>query len=187
MRLQQFALPLAIAAVAATGAWVHFLLSGLSPEMPIDPEHPDYIVRDIRITEITPEGVPGRIVEATELRHYSLLRLTTAEAPLVRLFREGAEDWRVRAEAGRILHRDDEILLEGEVQIDRSATGDTAPLRILTRDLRILDEGRFAETPQPARIESGRQRVTGTGLQAWLETPVRVKLLAQVRGHHEPD
>ena len=121
------------------------------------------------------------------MRHYSRLQVTTAEHPLVRLFREGAEDWRVRAEAGRISHRDDEILLEGEVQIDRAAAGRAAPLRIITRDVRILDEGRYAETPRPALIESGRQKVTGKGLQAWLEAPVKVKLLAEVQGHHEPE
>lgn len=185
MRLQRLALPLAIMAIAAVGIWIHFLLEGLAPDTPIDPSHADYVVQDLRITEMTAQGVPGRIVEATALRHFGRLGFTDADNPLLRIFREGAEDWRVRSAAGRIRHRDDEILLEGEVQIDRSARGGEAPLQIHTRDLRILDQGRYAETPHAARIESGRQRVTGTGLQARLEAPVKVKLLAQVRGHHE--
>lgn len=187
MRPARLALPLAIMVIVAVGIWVHFLLEDLAPPQPPDPERPDYIVRDLRIIEMTSEGVPGRIVEAKSLRHYSGLDATEAEHPILTIFHEGAENWRVRSESGRILHSDDEILLEGEVQIDRSAVGNIEPLRILTRNLRVLNQGTYAETPHETRIESIRHQVKGTGMKAWLEAPVRVKLLAQVQGHHELD
>ena len=159
--------------IVAVGIWVHFLLEDLAPPQPPDPERPDYIVRDLRIIEMTSEGVPGRIVEAKSLRHYSGLDATEAEHPILTIFHEGAENWRVRS--------------EGEVQIDRSAVGNIEPLRILTRNLRVLNQGTYAETPHETRIESIRHQVKGTGMKAWLEAPVRVKLLAQVQGHHELD
>jgi lipopolysaccharide export system protein LptC len=187
MRLQRLTLPLAVSGIVAVGAWVHFLLQGLAPPQPVDPERPDYVVGDLRVTEMTPAGVPGRTLEATTLRHYSQLGITRTDSPVLTLFENGSEYWHVRAQSGRIRHSDEEILLEGEVRIDRPAVGDAEPLQVFTRDLRIRDQGAFAETPHEARLESPRHKVTGKGLQAWLEAPVRVKLLAQVRGHHELD
>lgn len=187
MRLRQLTLPVAIAGIVAVGAWVHFLLEGLAPARPPDPDRPDYVVGDLRITEMTPEGIPGRILVAPALRHYSQRGITRTDNPVLTIFQEGRENWRVRAESGRIRHSDEQILLEGGVRIDRAAIGDEEPLQILTRDLRILDQGSYAETREEASLTSPRHRVTGKGLQAWLEAPVRVKLLAQVRGHHELD
>lgn len=187
MRLRRLTLPLTIAGIVAVGAWVHFLLKGLAPPRPPDPDRPDYVVGDLRITEMTAEGIPGRILEAPTLQHFSQRGITRTDRPVLTIFQDRRENWRVRSESGRIRHSDEEILLEGEVHIDRAAIGDEEPLQIITRDLRIRDQGTYAETREEASLESPRHRVTGKGLQAWLEAPVRVKLLAHVRGHHGLD
>ena len=77
------------------------------------------------------------------------------------------------------------MLLLGEVQIDREEAEDVRPVHLVTRDLRVQPKDEYAETDQPVRAESGASWVESTGLQAWLREPVRIKLLADVRGYYE--
>lgn len=187
MRASRLLLPVAVTGFVAAGAWIHLQLTRLAPESPIDPSRPDAVVRDLRITEMTEAGVAGRILEAEVTRHFSQRGLTEADEPVITLFRGTEGDWKVRGEQGRITHETRAILLAGDVQIDRAARPGLEPLQIVTRDLRILDEGEYAETDQPVSISQPGHDVTGVGLQAWLKPPVRVKLLQHVRGLHELD
>lgn len=187
MRASRLLLPVAVTGFVAAGAWIHLQLARLAPETPIDPSTPDAVVRDLRVTEMTDAGVAGRILEAEVARHFSRQGVTEADKPVITLFRGTEGDWKVQGAQGQITHETRAILLAGGVQIDRAAAPGVEPLHIVTRDLHILDEGEYAETDQPVSIRQPGHEVTGVGLQAWLKTPVRVKLLQRVRGLHELD
>ena len=68
----------------------------------------------------------------------------------------------------------------------RAASPDTEPMRLLTQRLRIRPEEDYAETDDPVTITRGPDRVDAVGMQAWMRKPVRIKLLAEARGHYVP-
>ena len=185
MRKRNWLVPATMAGVIVSGVWVHFLLEGLAPDTPLDPWRPDYMVSDLRLTEMTPEGTRARTLEAGTLRHYSRGDLTEADAPLVHLYRDGLPEWHIRGDSGRLVRNRTELYLDGNVRIDRDAGAEGEPVSITTRDLRILHREGYAETAESTVIENPRHRIEGVGLQAWFDGPARVKLLAHVRGRHE--
>lgn len=181
---QRWTLPLTLTLTLGAGAWIHFALRGAEPLPAADPLRPDFIIRDAHLTEMDRRGEVTRMLEAPEMRHYSPRELTEADSPVLTLFKPG-EQWRIASETARVLHPVSEILLDGQVDILRSETKDSAYLHVITRDVRFLQETNYAETSAPAVIESPGHRVEGVGLQAWLAAPVRVKLLDEVHGIHE--
>jgi len=187
MQPRRLLIPAAIVAFIAIGAWIQLLLTSATPEIPLDEQHPDYIVTSARITEMSETGTPERILEASILRHYSTRDLSEAENPVLELRPADSTHWHVEADSAQVTRHGDEILLEGGVQIDTLEDPARDPMHIRTRDLRVLQKEAYAETAQPTVIESTHHRIEGIGMQAWLEEPVRVKLLTQVRGRHEID
>ena len=95
--------------------------------------------------------------------------------------------WRVRSERGWISSDGALILLQGEVHIERDAREGAHAMHMVTRDLRVQPKDEYAETDNPVQVRSGASWLESTGLQAWLREPVRIKLLADVRGHYEAD
>lgn len=185
MRKRNWLFPAALSGIVLAGAWVHLLLEGAAPDAPLDPTRPDYVVNDLRITEMSADGTPDRVLEAATLRHYSKADLTEADAPLVHLYRDGSPEWHVRGESGRLVRNRTEILLDGKVWIDRESAAGGEPVHITTRDLRIIHGERYAETAEATVIEDSKHRIEGIGLEAWFDSPVRIKLLNEVRGRHE--
>ena len=181
---RNWTLPVTIGLMVAVGGWIHLSLRNAEPQPPSDPTRPDFIIRDARLTKMDRRGNVTRILEATELRHFSPRELTEADAPVLTLFKPG-EQWRIASATARVLHPDHEVLLDGDVDILRPETKDAAALHVITRDVRFLQDDNYAETAEPAVIESPGHRVEGIGLQAWLNDPVRVKLLDEVHGIHE--
>ena len=119
------------------------------------------------------------------MRHFPDDESTELTRPQMLLLAPGKPPWRVRSETGWISSGGALILLQGEVHIEREAGEGVRPLHLVTRDLRVQPKDEYAETDQPVRVESGANRVESIGLQAWLREPVRIKLLADVRGYYE--
>lgn len=185
MRKRRWIVPISLVGLVAVGVWVHLLLKNVAPDMPLDASRPDYVITDLRVIEMTEQGNPGRVLEANQLRHYSRNDLTETDEPLVHIFKNGVVEWHIRGEFGRLVNERTEIILDGPVWIDRAEESEDEPVHITTRDLHIFHEERYAETRQPTVIESTQHRIEGIGLEAWFDKPVRVKLLADVRGRHE--
>ena len=186
-RRRNYLLPITLLLLFGLGAWIHVAIRSAAPLAPTDPSRPDYIVRTAHMIEMDGKGIPTRTLDASELRHYSQRDLTEADSPVMVVMDAGRESWRIRSASARVLHGNDEILLDGAVDIQHSETADAPPMHVVTRALRFLQNENYAETDQEALLESPGHRVEGVGLQAWLSEPVRVKLLHEVRGRHELD
>ena len=77
------------------------------------------------------------------------------------------------------------VLLQGKVNIDRSAAPGIRPMHIITSDLRVQPKNNYAETDADARANSRDDWIESTGMQIWFAERIRVKLLAKVRGRYE--
>lgn len=150
------------------------------------PAHtPDYWVEGLVARSMDIYGRPQRILQARMLTHYPDDGSTELTLPRLQLLEPDRPPWRIDSKYGWLSPDGELVLLQGEVNIRREASPGRLPVHLLTRDLRVQPKDEYAETEHHVRILSGPHRVQSTGLQAWLRPPVRIKLLADVRGHYE--
>jgi len=172
--------------ILATAAW--WLQQGIQEDPPRQPRQthtPDYWVEDLSVRTMDAEGRPRRLLNAVSMRHFPDDDSTELTEPELLLLEPGRPPWRVRSELGWVSPDGELVLLQGEVHIDREAADGVRPVHLVTRDLRVQPKSEYAETEHPVRTESGPHWLESTGMQAWLREPVRIKLLANVRGHYE--
>jgi lipopolysaccharide export system protein LptC len=149
-------------------------------------EHiPDYYLEGYTATVLDEEGKPSQRLVAEKLTHYPDDDSTELKQPRLTIFDEGRPPWRIRSETGWVSGDGEVILLQGKVNIDRSEVPGVRGMHIATRDLRVQSKDNYVESEAVITVRSGRDRLSAKGIQAWFSKPVRIKLLANVRGHHE--
>jgi len=176
----------ALLMILAGGTW--WLRQGVQDDterQPHPPHTPDYWIDGLNARTMDKEGRPRRLLTAESLLHFPDDQSTELTRPELLLLEDGRPPWRIRSELGWVSRDGELLLLQGEVQIERETDGNVRPMHLVTRDLRVQPKDEYAETEQPARVDSGPHWMESTGLQAWLREPVRIKLLADVRGHYE--
>jgi len=146
---------------------------------------PDYYVEGFTDTQMDGLGRPSQRLAAERMTHYPESDTTELTQPRIRIYDGERPPWRVRARSGWISGDGQVVLLRGTVHIDRSASPSIRPVHIITRDLRVQPKENYAETDEPIKFTSNNDRVDAKGMQAWFNPPVRIKLLANVRGHYE--
>lgn len=94
-------------------------------------------------------------------------------------------EWRLRAENGWIAADQQQVRLEGEVVMTRTAESGKSPVTITTRDVLVRPTERYAETAAPALAVTPGGELRAIGVRAYLDQE-RLELLSQVRGFYEP-
>jgi lipopolysaccharide export system protein LptC len=144
----------------------------------------DYYLKDMQATTMNEAGQPARTLEAQELRHYPGDGTTELTRPRLTVHQGKQPPWLVVSDDGWISADASLVLLGGEVHITRDAGSDNRPMRIDTRNLRVQPRQDYAETDETVRVRSEQDRIDATGMQAWLRSPARIKLLANVKGYY---
>lgn len=172
--------------MAAIGGLAWWLQQGDEPAARNEVDQnrrPDYTVDNFTATEMDETGKPHRRLSAIELRHYADDDSNELQSPRLTMFEDAAPPWLVRSETARVPGNGDDILLQGEVFIDRARGEETQPMHIETRELLVKRRQNYAETDQPVRATSELDWVTSkTGAEIWLGENLRIKLLGRVRG-----
>jgi lipopolysaccharide export system protein LptC len=176
---------LLLVVVAAGSWWLKESLEEPHERRPRPPHTPDYWLQDLSARTTDETGQVRRHLEAESLRHYPDDDSTELTAPELVLFEPSRPPWRIRSAEGWVSPDGELVLLRGDVRIDREAAEGVPPVHLETRDLRVQPKAEYAETDAPVTARSGPHRVEAVGLRAWLGPPVRIKLLADVRGHYQ--
>lgn len=164
--------------------WLNLTHREDPPRVSRAPHLPDFWVEGFNALTMDAEGRPARRLTASLMRHFEDDGTTELTAPVLLVYEPGLPPWHIRSERGWMSGDGNLLLLQGEVLIDREASERSRPVHLVTRDLRVQPREDYAETDQAVHAESGPHWVTSQGLEAWLRAPVRIKLLAQVRGHY---
>ena len=136
------------------------------------PAHsPDYYLSHFTATTMDKNGRPDKRLAADKMVHFP--------------DDEQRPPWQVRSETGWVSGDKELVLLQGEVHIDRPAAPGVRPFNVVTRDLRVQPSNNYAETDADSLTRSRADWVESTGMQIWFARPIRVKLLANVRGRYE--
>lgn len=154
---------------------------------PIAPKarhEPDYYMEQFSKLSMDVQGRLDSKLEADFMVHYPDDDSTELVQPKLELYNGSSRPWIVVAERGWVSANNEHILLYGPVEIWRSDDAGNRELEVHTRDLRILTDEDYAESDNPTTVRSPNSTTRAIGMQAWFRTGL-VKLLRDVRGHHE--
>lgn len=183
LSVRQSILALTLAAIGGLAWW---LPKGDEPDT-VQKAHrdrrPDYTVDNFTATEMDETGTPKQRLVATELRHYADDDTNELESPRLTVFEAGTPPWLVRSETAWVSGDSGQILLQGEVFIDREAGKTTRPVHIKTRKLLVRRRDSYAQTDQPVHATSNLDWVTSdNGAEIWFGEDLRIKLQGRARG-----
>lgn len=149
-------------------------------------EHsPDYYLNHFTAVTMGDNGKPDKRLSADKMVHFPDDDTTELSKPKMTIYDENRPPWEVRSETGWVSGDKELVLLQGKVKIERPAAPGIRPLQIITSDLRVQPKNNYAETDADAHAKSRDDWVESTGMQIWFAQPIRVKLLAKVRGRYE--
>jgi len=151
------------------------------------PHSLDYYLENFRATAMGMNGEPDKQLSGQRMAHFPDDDSTELTAPQMTLYDEHSPPWKIRSERGWVSGDKQLILLQGMVNIDRNGAPGVRPMHIITRDLHIQPEENYAETDQDVFVRSDEDRLESRGMQAWFAKPMRIKLLANVRGRYDPE
>lgn len=152
-----------------------------------EPHNADYFLENFTNTVMNEQGMPFRRLSADRMLHFPDDDSTELTNPHLTLFQDKLPLWQVQSEQGWLSGDGKLLLLNGPVTIDRTAAAMSRPLHIVTRNLRVQPEENYAETDERITVTSLGSRLESKGIQVWFKEPVRMKFLANVKGHYEID
>ncbi|MDE1983824.1 MAG: LPS export ABC transporter periplasmic protein LptC [Gammaproteobacteria bacterium] len=179
----RFALAILVLALAAAGTW--WLLRHVTPPTvppPAPPTHvPDYSFTDATVTTFNAQGNPQAILRSPRMLHHPDDDSIEVFAPRIQYFISGSPPWNAAADQALLPAGGNLVELEGHVQMQHPANNNGPPLLIQTDKMNVDLDTNIATTADPVAITQGNSRMTGVGLQAWLNDN-RLLLQSQVRG-----
>jgi len=146
---------------------------------------PDYYLNRFTADTMDENGKPDKRLSADKMVHFPDDDTTELSKPRMTIYDADRPPWKIRSETGWVSGDKELVLLQGKVNIDRSAAPGIRPMHIITSDLRVQPKNNYAETDADARANSRDDWIESTGMQIWFAEPIRVKLLAKVRGRYE--
>ena len=149
------------------------------------PGTPDFYLEHFTATTMGQDGRPDKRLSAERMVHYPADDSTELTQPRMTIFDADRPPWKIRSETGWVSGDREIVLLNGEVKIDRSVAEGIRPLHLTTSNLRVQPEQNYAETDEYVYADSDGSWAESTGMQVWLKKPMRIKLLANVRGRYE--
>jgi len=127
------------------------------------PDAPDFIAKNIVLTQFDPTGHAKRKVFSNEITHFSDGRAEIAEPRMVSL-RPDEPQLEVSARRAEVLNDGETVHLQGDVLIRRAAAKDAPALRLSTDRLTVLPDLDRYTTDAPVDMQRGRSRIQGVGM-----------------------
>jgi lipopolysaccharide export system protein LptC len=147
----------------------------------IRPRHdPDAIVDGFSATTLNKSGTPSFIVHAGKMLHFSDDDSTNLEAPRITLLDERNLPLYASAQDGIISSKGEEIILAGNVAVQRNTGKQNRILNLQTDYLRVLPGEGLLETDRPVKLTEPDSIASAVGLELNNNTRT-MKLLSRVR------
>jgi len=176
----------ALVLLAAFTWWLAFMQQAEPEKTPVKASHKvDYFLKDFNSRSMTLTGDLKQRIRSEYMQHFVDDDSTELTKPKITMYSTDKPDLNIESDTGYISADGELILLNGAVNIKRSALKNIAPLEIDTHNLRVQIPNDFAETDEFVTIKSAGNTIQGTGLRAHFREPINIKILEKVNGHHE--
>lgn len=164
--------------------------SGPEPTLPLlqapDERLVSLYIRDYQVAFTAADGRLARTLSGALFTQLAADGSAEIEAPRFILHNPAAPSWHARAAQGLLSADGERLQLRGGVVIERAADARHPPLRVETDSLELRHRESYARTDSRVVLTRGADRMEAVGLEAWLQPPMRLKLLSRVRGRYEP-
>ena len=187
MSIREGIIILVLGGLAGAAWWFSWSSRLPEPVRESDASSPDFYMDGTTIVMIGRGGHRGNELRADTLVHYPGDDSTNLTNPVLTVYKKDSAPWTVVSEAARVSSGGNLILFQGKVTISRGGTQGDRPLQLITRNLRWRPDDSYAETDEHASLRSGANTLDGVGMEAWLDSPVRLTLLSRVRSVYERD
>lgn len=146
---------------------------------------PDFLIEGVAAKKFDALGNLRYQLTAETMRHNPEDGSTTLSVPVVDFFDIEHAPWHMTAQQGQISENGKRVTLTGGVTIDRQQSPSEAAIHITAEDLRIDPNEGYLETDNKVELSNLGSHAEAVGMQAWLKTPARIKLLSKARGYYE--
>lgn len=171
--------------LAAASGWLLYRLGlGERVSTPKPKHDPDYYMENFVQSTMDKDGRLHHRLRAELMLHYPDDDSTELVRPVLEVYNEAPTPWHIAADKGWISANNKLVLLTGKVHMWQDNAAGQRQFDVVTRDVRILPDTRYAETSQPAVIRSPRMEYHCVGVRAYFDQNI-FELLNQVRGRHE--
>ncbi|MDR0563747.1 MAG: LPS export ABC transporter periplasmic protein LptC [Azoarcus sp.] len=158
--------PLVLAALLAVGSfWLERLTHIDEPAETAVRQTPDFEASQTLITGFNKEGKLRFSLVSPQLTHFPVTDTTFVEAPRLLLISEGRR-MNTSARQGEVSSGGQQVVLTGDVKIDRESAPGIPPLRLLTEKVTIWPEEQRAISNAPAHLERGNDHANANRLEA---------------------
>jgi lipopolysaccharide export system protein LptC len=172
--------------LAAAGTWwllQHVTLPSI--QKPIATTHePDYYFTDATVTTLNAQGKPETVMSAPRILHHPDDDSVEVFAPRVEYFIANGKPWHLQADHALLPSGDKLVELDGHVEIQHPSDNGGPPLIIQTDKMSVNLNTNIATTADPVEILQGDNRMTGVGMQVYLDEN-RLQLETDARGYYE--
>ena len=157
----------------------------IEPGPKLEPGKVDYYSKGLKRTVLDEAGKPKEMLYAEELVHYDGENRTELTNPVFTLYTKEGPPWIIHSETATLPGEGDEILLHGEVLVQRDANKNGRTMRIETTNARVQPDNNYAETDEDIRVISPPDYMSGTGAKMKFGDGIQYSVLANVRRKHE--
>ena len=157
----------------------------MEPGQKLEPGKVDYYSKGLKRTVLDESGKPKEMLYAEELVHYDGENRTELTNPVFTLYTKEGPPWIIHSETATLPGESDEILLHGEVLVERDENKNGRTMRIETTNARVQPKNNYAETDEDIRVISPPDYMSGTGAKLKFGDGIQYSVLANVRRKHE--
>ena len=157
----------------------------MEPGQKLEPGKVDYYSKGLKRTVLDESGKPKEMLYSEELVHYEGENRTELTNPVFTLYTKEGPPWIIHSETATLPGESDEILLHGEVLVERDENKSGRTMRIETTNARVQPKNNYAETDEDIRVISPPDYMSGTGAKLKFGDGIQYSVLANVRRKHE--
>jgi len=153
----------------------------------VGPPRSGYTLTDARMTEYDAEGRPSFHLQSPHLERREGDDSLYLNAPTFQLpsNQVGVPDWKGQSLYGWVNKDGSQLKLQGPVEMNRTAFGDTPATHMQTADVTAWPKQNRLETAAPAQMVQGGTRISGVGMRADLNDK-HLELLDDVHATFPP-
>ncbi len=144
----------------------------------------DYFMEGVVSRHFDQAGALSHVLSAPRIDYFIAEQRSVMQQPHIQLARDSGEPWQLRADHADAIHQTEQVLLNGNVSLNRASGSGAVALRMETSQLSVNMQARSASTDAEVRFTSPGGYVKATGLRADFTTE-QLQLLAQVEGRYE--
>ncbi len=144
----------------------------------------DFYMEAYDATVMNEQGKRSHRIISPKMVHFPDDDTAEYDSPYMLVYRELGNPWQITARRGWSAAKNDNILLTGDVVLNRKKSVHNEALKLETEQLLVRPDDEYAESDTAVVMYGENQKTTATGMRAYLAKG-QIQLLDDVRTRYE--